>query len=188
MTVSEMALKDQRRHDLLNAASELLAIKPTASLADIADYAKIGKATLHRYFPTRDDLMLALGYRALEDVARIITDCRLEEGTVLEALTRLIEALIPLGDKLHFLLHDTSLDHDAEFAVAEATTNVPILTLIQRGQAAGELRSDLSAEWMLYHLNYALFATWQSVHEGFVARREAAHLLTTTLLVGIVRR
>ncbi|NWF70773.1 MAG: helix-turn-helix transcriptional regulator [Chloroflexi bacterium] len=65
MQEPNISLKDLRRSELLNAASQLLALKPTASLAEIAAYAQIGKATLHRYFASRQDLMLALGDRAL---------------------------------------------------------------------------------------------------------------------------
>lgn len=180
-------MKDERRLELLNAASELLATQPTASLADIADYARVGKATLHRYFPSREDLILALGYRALAMVSEAIAGAEPERGGAVEALTRIIEALVPLGDKLHFLLSEPILDTHPDFTAADKATDAPVLAVIARGQEAGELRSDLSAAWMVHHLNYALFATWQSVHEGFVARREAARMLATTVLGGIVR-
>jgi AcrR family transcriptional regulator len=185
MQDSDASRKDARRAALLNAAGELLAKHPTASLAEIADYAGIGKATLHRYFASRDDLMLALGYRALETVAAAIDACEPERGPVIEALTRVIEALVPLGDKLHFLLSEPILDTHPGFTAADRASQHAVRRLIERGQVGGELRSDLSAEWMLHHLNYALFATWQSVHDGFVARRDAPRLLATTLLGGI---
>lgn len=178
-------MKDARRTELLNAASELLATNPTASLAEIAEHAGIGKATLHRYFPSRDDLMLALGYRALEMVTLAIADSQLEQGSTAAALNRLAEHLIPLGDKLHFLLNERILDTHPDFAAADRATQAPILALIQRGQADGEIRADLPAEWIRQHLNYALYGTWQIVHEGFIARRDAARLLVTTLISGI---
>lgn len=49
-------------------------------------------------------------------------------------------------------------------------------------------RADLSAEWRLHHLHFALFAAWQGVHDGFIARRDAARFMTTTLLDGITAR
>lgn len=188
MKKPDTSLKDERRLELLNAASELLATRPTASLAEIADYAGIGKATLHRYFAGREDLMLALGYRALERIAEMISASEPDQGSAVEALTRVVEALVPLGDKLHFLLSEPILDSHPDFAVADRTVQEPVLRLIQRGQASGEFRSDLSADWMLYHLNFVLFATWQSVHDGFVARRDAPRLLLMTLLGGIAAR
>ena len=178
-------LKEERRLELLNAASELLAFNPTASLAEIAEYARIGKATLHRYFASRDELMLALGYRALALVSHAIEQSQLEQGMALDALERLVQALIPLADKLYFLVNERILDTHAEFLSAESASEEPILLLIQRGQGQGEIRADLSAEWILHQMNYALFATWQSVYDGKLARRDAAPWLMSFLFKGI---
>ncbi len=180
--------KDTRRVDLLNKAGELLAMRPTASLADIATYAGISKATLHRYFANRDDLMLALGYRALELVARAFADAEIETGSVIDALTRVSETLVPLGDKLHLLWNESLYALHPDFAAAEQATQEPMLRLIKRGQANSELRDDLSAEWLMQLIDYALFAVWVSVYEGYAARRDAARMLLTTLLDGIASR
>lgn len=188
MAKEEASTREARRLHLLNAASELMATRPTASLADVAEHAGIGKATLHRYFASRDDLMLALGYRALERVADAIADSQPEQDSAVEAFRRLVTAMVPLGDKLHFLTSESILDTHPDFIAADRTSQEPVLRLIQRGQASGELRTDLPADWILHHLNYALFATWQSVHDGFVARRDAAPLLVTTLLGGIAAK
>jgi AcrR family transcriptional regulator len=188
MTVSDLTRKDERRTALLNAATELLARNPAASLAEIADYAGIGKATLHRYFAGREELMLALAERALYAVTDAIAHSEPEHGTAIEALTRIIEALVPLGDKLYLLLNDSALANHPDVAAAEMTSRAPMLALIQRGQASGELRTDLAAEWLLHQMDYALFATWQAVQDGWVARKEAARLLTKTLLGGMQAR
>ena len=182
------SIMDARRIEVLHAAAELLALKPASSLAEIASHAGIGKATLHRYFSSREDLMLALGYQALEMVSQAIQNAQLDQGSAIEALTRVSEALVPLGDKLHFLLNEPTVDTHPDFKAAENNTLEPLYQLVQRGQSSGELRSDLSPTWILYILNYALFATWQSVHEGDLARREAPAVLMTTLFKGIATR
>ncbi|MBL8157038.1 MAG: helix-turn-helix transcriptional regulator, partial [Anaerolineae bacterium] len=84
----DISTKDERRAELLNAAAELLATHPSASLAEIADYAGIGKATLHRYYASREDLMLALGFRALEMISQAISSSEPERGSATEALNR----------------------------------------------------------------------------------------------------
>ncbi|MDZ4769569.1 MAG: TetR/AcrR family transcriptional regulator [Chloroflexota bacterium] len=185
----DSSTKDARRTELLNAATELLATKPTATLAEVADHAGIGKATLHRYFASRDDLMLALGMLALDTVAHAIRDAsQPERGSALDMLTRIIEALVPLGDKLHFLLSESVLDTHPDFTAADRAVQQSMLHLIQRAQSDGDLRSDVPAQWMLHHMNYALYATWQSVHDGYLARKDAARLLVTTLLDGFAAR
>ncbi len=178
-------ITDARRTQILNAAGELLAIQPTASLAEIAEYAKVGKATLHRYFAGRDDLMIALGLRALVTIGEAIADADLDNGPVIDALMRLIDRIVPLGDKLYFLLNEPILDTHPEFLEADRITQVPLARLIARGQQSGELRADLPVDWILHHLNYSLYAAWSSVQAGYTARRDAPRLLMTTIVGGI---
>lgn len=182
-----MDVKTTRRADILNKAGELLAVNPAATLAEVAAYAGVGKATLHRYFVSRDDLILALGYRALDHVSQALEQSDLERGSAVEALTRLMELLIPMGDKLHFLLSEPVLDTHPDFITADRALEAPLLRLIERGQTAGEMRADLPAAWILHLINFMLFAAWQAVHDGSVARRNAPHLLMTTLLHGTAR-
>jgi AcrR family transcriptional regulator len=175
---------DKRRQVILDAAGELLAVQPTASLAEIAEYAHVGKATLHRYFPSRDDLILALGHRAIETVAAAIRAAEPEQGAVIEALRRLIEGLIPLADKMYFLLSEPSVNYDPALREAERLAGLPVEQLVERGQASGDLRADLPKAWLLHVLDYLLYATWQAVYEGKLARRDAPSLLLTTFLNG----
>ncbi|MDX2141237.1 MAG: helix-turn-helix domain-containing protein [Chloroflexota bacterium] len=188
MTLRDLSLVETRKIDLLNAAGELLAQKPTASLAEIAEYAGIGKATLHRYFASREDLMVALAQRALMVIRDAIVRSELERGSAVDAFTRMIEMLMPLGDKVFLLLNDNGLQDHPELADIEAPLTELVVGLIQRGQASGELRADLNAEWIARYLDYALFAAWKAVHDGSIARNDAARLLVTTLLGGIATR
>ena len=96
-------LKPSSLDAILEAAFELLASNPGASLADIATRAGVGRATLHRYFSSRDDLLLALAKAAMREmddaVAAACADC----PTHSDALYRSLEALVPLGDRYRFL-------------------------------------------------------------------------------------
>ncbi|MCE7946795.1 MAG: TetR/AcrR family transcriptional regulator [Chloroflexi bacterium CFX4] len=181
-------LKEERRLQLLDAATELLAKRPTASLAEIAEHTRISKATLHRYFASRDALLTALAVRALALVSAALADCRLSEGAAPAALRRLIEALIPLGDKFYFLLNEHLWNVHPDLVAAEQATEVPIMQLIQRGQAEGSLRADLPVAWIMYTLEFTVFAAWQAIYDGNIARRDAAHLVLESLLGGIIAK
>jgi AcrR family transcriptional regulator len=181
-------LKEERRLQILDAAAELLAKRPTASLADIAAHTRIGKATLHRYFASREALLTALAIRALALVSAALAGCHLSEGTAPDALRRLIEALIPLGDKFYFLLNEHIWDVHPDLVAAEQVMEAPIRQLIQRGQAEGSLRADLPLTWIMYMLEFTLFAAWQAIYDGNIARREATHLVLESLLEGMIAK
>jgi AcrR family transcriptional regulator len=173
---------------LLDAAGELLAINPTASLADIAAHAGIGKATLHRYFASRDDLIRALAMRSLMLVEAAIIVARLDEGSFTDAFRRLVEGLIPLADKFYFLLSEPIANYDPQLAEAEIKIGLPVERLVERGQQSGELRADLPQKWILHVLDYLLYATWHAVYKGEIAKNDAPALVMTTLLQGFAAR
>lgn len=185
---TDSPLKDERRLHILDAAAELLAIKPTASLADIATHAHIGKATLHRYFSTREALLIELAYRALNLVSDVITACRLDQDPAPIALGRLAEALVPHGDKWYFLLNEHFWDVHSDLIQAEEKVQAPILALIERGQAEGTFRHDISPTWMIYMLDFTMFAAWQAIFDGTIARRDAPRLVMDGLLGGIMTK
>ena len=70
----EQAPERRRRSDaalnrakILDAARRLLADNGDASARSIADAAGVGRGTLHRHFPTRDELMEAVRRQARDD-------------------------------------------------------------------------------------------------------------------------
>ncbi|MGE5088648.1 MAG: TetR/AcrR family transcriptional regulator [Candidatus Levyibacteriota bacterium] len=60
--------KEERRHAILDAAERLLTRAPDriASVAEVADEAGLAKGTVYLYFPSKDELLLALHERHVE--------------------------------------------------------------------------------------------------------------------------
>jgi AcrR family transcriptional regulator len=74
------AVDKQQRHDaILDAAERLLARVPerVASVAEVADEAGLGKGTVYLYFPSKEELLLAVHERAMDsfftDVAALVS-------------------------------------------------------------------------------------------------------------------
>jgi serine phosphatase RsbU (regulator of sigma subunit) len=76
------ALRNRER--ILDAAERMLEHSPSATLADIAAAAGVARSTLHRRFPSRDDLIAALRERpqdtALEQPEQVLPTGRLGRG------------------------------------------------------------------------------------------------------------
>ncbi|MEJ8545856.1 TetR/AcrR family transcriptional regulator [Brevibacillus borstelensis] len=188
MTKDRTAAKEARLHGILDSATELLIHKPTASLNEIAEHAGIGIATLHRYIESREQLILQLGLRALKVVGDSMNEVPLDEETIEDYIPALIEALIPLGDKIHFLTHDASLYYSEEIIAAERKIKEPICHAVELLQKKGAVRQDMSADWIWNVLYTLVFVAWQQVEDGRIAKRSAAKLVTETLFHGVAAK
>ncbi|MED4164602.1 TetR/AcrR family transcriptional regulator [Halalkalibacterium halodurans] len=91
---SKAPTKEARFKAILDAATEVLVEKPTASMNEIAEYAGVGVATLHRYVENREKLMVYLGYRAIQAVSETIEGIPLNEENDENYISKLVEALI----------------------------------------------------------------------------------------------
>lgn len=178
-------IKQARLNTLLDGATQCLVKNPGASLSEIADSAGVGIATLHRYVESREQLMIYLGFRAIEVVAATIQDIEFDEEQIEAYIPQLIEALIPLGDKIYFLNHDASVNSNKEIEQQDRALRQPLLHAIERLQENGHFRRDMDKNWIAEVLYSLLFLTWQQVVEGNVARNSAAQLLVNTFYSGV---
>ncbi|WP_460855424.1 TetR/AcrR family transcriptional regulator [Nocardiopsis coralliicola] len=162
-----MATRTITRRAILSAAPAVLARNPSATLADIADAAGVGRSTLHRYFADREDLVTAAVEDSLAEVNRSIRDAALGQGTVQQSLRRLIAAMVDAADRLMFLWGDPRvLEAFTEPQPSDAgTTALSVVQLIERGQTEGVFDPEVSVEWIQNVI-------WAVVHTGV---EQAAH-------------
>ncbi|MEW9105451.1 TetR/AcrR family transcriptional regulator [Paenibacillus sp.] len=177
--------KEAKLHMILDAATEILVEKPTASLKDIAEYAGIGIATLHRYIESREQLMLQLGLRAVKVVGETMDQLERLQSNNEAYIPQLVDALIPLGDKIHFLTQDASLYFNEEMVAAEEQILRRLRQSIEQLQHKGQLRQDMSTDWIVNVLYSLLILAWQQVHQGNIAKNGAAKLVVDTLYNGV---
>ncbi|HEX5620265.1 MAG TPA: TetR/AcrR family transcriptional regulator [Solirubrobacteraceae bacterium] len=177
---------ERNRERVLEHATRVLTHDPGAGVAEVAHAAGVGRATLYRHFPTREALLAGIYDRALQESETAIAASRIAEGTAAEALERLVAALLEVGDRYRFLLADDAFDLSEERRRArEARLRAPLLALIDRGQASGELSRSLDPGWMLTAFGAVLLAAQREIAEGRLERGPAARIVTATLLHGI---
>lgn len=175
------------RGQILEAAIGVLVADPGASMQAVADAAGVSRATLHRHFTGRQDLVREIALDALAECEAAVVAARLEEGSVAESITRLVEGLVPIGERFQFLLYEAQLAGDPEFAAADARVLRPVGELIERGKRDGTFRPEVPAAWIGDALGALIYAAWESVRDGKIARRDAPGLVTATLLTGLGR-
>lgn len=188
MSVHELVRS--RRGSVLEVAAELLVSRPTASLAEVARAAGIGRTTLHKQYATRDDLLVAVAHRALDLLHAAVADVAsppdaTESEPVAHALERLVASIVPLGPELAFLLRQPILDDEPEVMERFHALEPPLKALVRRGQQVGLLRTDMPVAWFVATLYAQAYVAWEGVATGWLAPRDAPDLVVRTLLEGL---
>lgn len=178
------SVKDNKRKAILDAATELLALKPTATLQEIADHAQIGIATLHRYFSTRELLLDALALNAIGLVDEALEGIMNDDSDMLRFLTEVFEVLIPLGSKMSFLSFAASVDENPNILAEEARIKQPLREAVEGWQTRGLLNAAMPAHWMITVMYNLLFVAWQEIQNGNLAKNDAPQLLVSTVIQG----
>lgn len=173
----------RNRAAITEAALRVLADRPGASMAEIADASGLGRATVYRHFRTRAALVRAIQQQALETAGGTIAACRLDDLPAPVALAHAIRALVGVGDRYRVLGQERSLDPrmlERQDAVAG-----PLLATIRRGQDEGELRSDIPAPWLLAAMGSLLVLALREIGSRRLSPDQAAVIVTATLLEGV---
>jgi AcrR family transcriptional regulator len=177
----------QSKPSLLQIATEVLVADPTASLEDVAKAVGIGRTTLHKLYPTRHALLVALARDALDLLEGLYQeadfDVSAEEAPA--ALRRLVTALIPLGPRLEFLLRERSLDTEPDLVARVEALDEPVRALVRRAQHVGVFDAGLPDEWVVASLNALVYAAWELIAVGRLAAVAAPELMMRTFLGGI---
>lgn len=148
---------ERNRRTLLDAAAGALARNPEASLGEIARVAGLTRATLYRHFGSRESLLGALKDDALESAVEAVTAARVQEGSALTALHRVITAIVSLGARFWPLLMEGA-DRDPDFLRRREQVFAPVMDIIERGQGSGQIRADVSPQWAVTTLTVLLSA------------------------------
>ncbi|HWI22960.1 MAG TPA: TetR/AcrR family transcriptional regulator [Baekduia sp.] len=141
---------------IIDAAVQCLGADFTASLADIAKQAGVGRTTLHRYFKGRNDLLTAISATAVAQSSAATERARLEEGPALDAVGRFCEEHFEMGDILMLVLEQPQLSDTIDWH--DEITERALLELIARGQAEGTIDSGFPPDWgrqLIWSLIYA---------------------------------
>lgn len=169
---------------LLDAAVEVLVADPSAALSDVAGAAGIGRTTLHKHYATRDDLLRAVGHRAIDRWAEVVASAE-SSADPDGGLRVLAEAMISVGPYLSFLWRSPGLDHAEDIVARRREVSPRVLAVLHRAQAAGLLRTDVEDFWLLRTFYSVVYVAADSIDDGSLAPLAAPGLVVETLTRGL---
>jgi AcrR family transcriptional regulator len=115
-------------------------------MLDVAAAAGVARATVYRYFPSRQALLDELARLALSDATSRLVASRIDEVPPEEGIRRAVRSLVEVGDHLIVVAREGVRLRPEEF---ERSIAAPLRRLMERAVASGELRADVPAAWLV---------------------------------------
>lgn len=168
---------------IIESAIALLSANAGATMSEIALNAGVGRATLHRHFKTRDELIRAIKERCITETNAAVAALDDPEMPAAERLLNMLTAVIPLGDRYNFLsqeaVTDTALRSGYRAQLDWLTDLVALL------QSDGVIARDLPVSWVVAQIDQIIWTAWCEVSAGRLAPSDAPELGMRTLINGL---
>ncbi len=178
------SIRPETRDAITEAAFEVFSEHPTASLGDIAKRAGVGRATLHRHFPGRPELMRALAGIALTELEQAVETTIAGAQSSAEEFRLSIHAIVPLANRQWFLAHEAP-QADPATAEAYAASRAELLRDIEQAKTEGVFDAHVPTEWIAEAYDNLIYAAWSLVRSGEATPKQAADLAWRTLSSGL---
>jgi AcrR family transcriptional regulator len=174
---------DAARNDerIIAGAMAELGRDPAARMEAIAAACGVSRATIFRRYANRDEVIAAVRSRAHADLDAAVDAARLDEGTPVEALERLVAGLLAVSVQYAFLLQHPAPPEGRQRRLRRVAGAIE--RLIARGQADGSFRDDSPPGWWVEVIVAVLQAATQRARG--TRTTDAATLMRATLVFGL---
>ena len=179
----EHAIRPATFTAIVEAAIRLLNANVDATMSEVARAAGVGRATLHRHFRTKADLLRAVGECCIEEMNDAVRALDDSEMSAADRLRGMLRTVIPLGDRYAFLQFDTSGDevlHAGYQAQLRWTT-----ALVEDLKSEGVIGVDVPTRWAVAQIDQLIWVAWTAVSEWGLSPDDTATLAQRTLLKGL---
>lgn len=179
----------RNREAVLDAALRLFRTDPTATVAQVAAAAGVGRVTLYGHYPTREALVGAALSEAVARAQRAMGSVQVPDGACAPAAVQaLLGAAWPALADGHGAVAAACRELPAD-EVADRHEPVvrPLRDLLASGAAVGEVRSDLGVDWLVAAVSALVHAAAEEVAAGAMTHDAATASLTATVVAVIAR-
>ena len=139
-------LRERVATAILEAAARTLVDQGAqASMHDVATEAGIARATVYRYFPSRQALLDALAELAVNDAGARLSSARIDQVPAEEGITRAVRALVDVGDYFVVLAREQVKPDTEQF---DRRLAAPLKRLMEQARQSGAIRDDVPTSWL----------------------------------------
>ncbi len=179
-------IQDRVAGAILDVAADLRARRgEPPSMAEVAAAAGVARATLYRYFPTRERLLEELTTYALDATITRLAQADLDTVPVPEGIARLVRLVAAAGSKYAAVIGPM---RTSPASPEEQQIGTMIAALLRRGIDDGTFRGDLTADELGFVLGQLLQAAARMAAEHQAGVEKAAALITSVFLHGTQNR
>lgn len=171
---------------LMNAGLKLFIKNPNVTMSEIALYAGIGRATLHRQFQTREHLIQAIALWCLKTLDKATAHISLKQYTAKQAIEAMILAITPFSDQFLFLSSIWDIAGENKEIMQIHNQQLQELTeLIEYAKREGCIKKTIETKWIIYTLESLFYTSSLMMHQHHMSAETAAKLMIETLFYGI---
>jgi len=167
---------------VMDAAIQVLASRPDASMDEIARAAGVSRQTVYAHFPARDALIDAVIERGTAEFTSLLDGLDLDQAPPAQALTRLLDAGWQIAARYPFLWLQPAVDPGKD-ADRHAPVLDRMLDIVRRGQASGDFDASVPAHWLLS----ASLALGRATEDEVKAGRMTIEQATRAVHQGLLR-
>lgn len=176
-------IRPSAREAIIEAAFQTFNRQQGASLGDVAEAAGVGRATLHRYFRSREVLINALALTAIDELKVAVDAAVADAASHTDGLRRALAAIIPLAERQWFLAHEP-VEQDPSIAQTYESDQRELRESIEAAKSEGTFATDIPTEWIAITYENLIYGAWTLVRDGHATPGQAADMAWRTLVSG----
>jgi AcrR family transcriptional regulator len=185
----------ERRKAIVAAAADVFKAKgfKATSVDDIARVAGVDRASLYYYVGSKRELFDEVVLDAVQKNIELAEQIRDGGGTAIEKLRALVEGVlqtyVAFYPQLYVFIQESAGIEDKAVIELQRRFDRALITIIEEGRAAGELRTDISPRLAAYGLVGMLNWTHRWFDpDGPVGAAEVAHAFSTITIEGLAAK